>query len=318
MAPGSMTGLSPPILQYMAREPYNELLRKFLSAEDGDSNTVTKALEELESLFHSAIAEGELEEFLNSNATRTIEAIACQQVALTAAVLRWLPDDDVRELSDAICYAVDVHYLQVRVAVQFDLAGGDRARAQAAALRLVGNNAAPAVSVGWLLSLASEHGEDKDTMDLVNELMDYHVEELPISTKKLLSNEKNPLVSLEVARTALKNLRDLSEHLRELPEARELMMPVRMRLMYASLRRRRNRVVNAGSQRKSFFASLFKPQYFKYSTRAAVEIHHADRIEETTLTMAPISISMELPVSEAADPIAGNFRRQEFLQRGAL
>lgn len=313
-----MAGLSPPILECMAREPYKEILQKFLSANDGDSGAVTKLLEALESLFHNAIVENKLQEFLDSDATRTIEAIACHKHVLTAAVLRWLPDDDVRELSDALCHAADVHYLQAKVAVQFDLAGSDRARAQAAALRLVGNNAAPAVSVGWLLSLASEHGKSKKTIDLVNELMAYHVEELPISTALLLSNEKNPLVSLKLARTFLKNLRDLSEHLKELPDARELMMPVHMRLIYASLRRRRNRVVNTGSKNKSFFASLFKPQHFKYSTRTAVEIHHSDRIEETTLTMAPIFISMELPVSEAADPIAGHFRRREFLRRGAL
>lgn len=57
MASGSMKSLSPSILPYMALEPYNELRREFLSAKDGDSDATTKALEELESLLHGAIAE---------------------------------------------------------------------------------------------------------------------------------------------------------------------------------------------------------------------------------------------------------------------
>lgn len=302
----------------MAREPLYDIRQKIRAANDGNEYAIVQALNELESLFSAAKFENRLDPFLRNDALTAIDAISCERSALTIALLRWLPDDDFSELALALCHSVDVHHLQVKVAVAFELTGSDARRADAVALRHAGNNATPAVSIGWLLSMAAAHGNDERTMALVTELMLYHVEELPRSTEQLLSNEQNPLVCLDVSRNALDQLRKFKEHLKELPEVRELVMPVHMRLMYSSIRRKRSRAINADSEKRSFFASLFQTRRFKYSTRAAVEIHHGDRTDEQTLTMAPFSVSVELPLSEITDPMAAHFQRQDFKRRGKI
>ena len=128
----------------------------------------------------------------------------------------------------------------------------------------------------------------------------------------------NPLVELEAARRALERLNERHEFLESLPDAPELDMPVPMRLMYSSLSYERNRSITAVSEERSLFASLFKAQRFKYSTRTAVEIHHGGQVHEQTLEMAPFSISYELPVTERADPLAAYMQRQAFRKRGTV
>lgn len=300
----------------MTRELLYEIRQKIRTGKGVGELAMTQALEEIETLFEGAKSHGNVDDFLSREASSVIDAIACERQALTAALLRWLPNDDLDELAKALCYSADVHYLQSKVAVDFELADSDVGRAEAVALRLVSNNATPAISIGWLLSLADKYGHSETTMALVKELMAYHVDELPVSSEQLLSNEKNPLVRSDVSRDALEYLRTFKEHLDGLPEVRELVMPVHMRLMQASIRRKRNRAINAGSEKRSFFAALFKAQHFKYSNRTAVEIHHGDRTDEQTLTMAQFSVSMELPISEMTDPIAAHFQRRGYWKRG--
>lgn len=302
----------------MTRQAMYELREKFRAIQDGGPGAAPQALDELEALFLAARTEERVKEFLDEEASGVINAISCEQRVLTLALLRWMPNDELHDLAQSLCRTIGVHYLQVKAAIAFDLAGSDKLRAEAVAFRLVANAVPPAVSIGWLLSLAAAHGEAKDTMEVVDELMAYHVEELPMSTERLLTNDKNPLVSLPVACNALEHLREINAYLESLPHSRELAMPAPMRLLYASIRRERNRTVTSGAERRSFFASLFTPRHFKYSNRAAVEIHLGDRTEEQSLTMAPFSVSFELPVSEMADPISAHFQRDNFDARGKL
>lgn len=302
----------------MTPESLYRVLEKVRTFKEGDADAITQALNEIESLFFDAKAKDRLKEFVSIEVRSTIDAIACKRETLTAALIRWLPDDNVRELTEALCFTVGVHYLRMTAAVRFDLAGSNRGRAGAVALRLVANNAPPALSLGWLLALASEHAGSDDTMALVEELMSYHVNELPISTAQVLANDKNPLVSLKVACDALGHLQEIDAHLKNLPEAREFFMPPDVRLMHASVRRKRNRAINAGADKQSILASLFKTRRFKYSTRTAVEVHHDNRTEEMTLTMTPHSLSVELPLSEMTDPMAAYLQRQSFSERGAI
>lgn len=295
-----------------------KLRQKLRTTKDSGPDATAQALDELEALFLAAKSEERVKEFLDEEASGVINAISCEERTLTLALLRWMPNDGLHELVQSLCRTIGVHYLQVKAAIAFDLVGSDKLQAEAVAFRLVANAVPPAVSIGWLLSLAAAHGEAKDTMEVVDELMAYHVEELPMSTERLLSNDKNPLVSLPVACNALEHLREFNAYLESLPHSRELAMPASMRLLYASIRRERNRTVTSGAERRSFFASLFTPRHFKYSNRAAVEIHLGDRTEEQSLTMAPFSVSFELPVSEMADPISAHFQRDNFDARGKL
>lgn len=302
----------------MSRESLYELRQKIRDTKNGGPDAAAKELDALEELFRAAHAEGRVDEFLEGEARPVIEMIACQRRALAAALPRWLPNDELSPIANALCHHVGVHYLQVEVAVLFDLKGVDRERAQAVAYRLVARNAPPAISLGWLLSLAFEYDEDIDSMLTVEELMVYHVNELPSSTERLLSKERGPLASVEVAQRTLTHLRAYNDYLKALPEARELSMPVPMRLMYAGMRRRRNRDINFGAEKRSFFASLFRPQHFKYSNRAAFDIHVDGRSHEHTVEMASVSISMELPIAELTDPIAACMQRLDFKRRGKM
>lgn len=296
--------------------PLYELRREVQNASRGEAGAAGQALDELEALFRAARAEGRLSEFLEVEAQTVFDAIATERAVLTRALLRWLPADEFAVLVQPLCSTVRVHYLQVKVAIAFDLAGSDGSRAEAVAFRLVARLAPPAVSIGWLLSLVATHGKDEKTAEAANELMAYHAEELPMSTEQLLANDKNPLVKLEFARDALEHLREYNAHLEQLPRARELDMPAPMRLMYASIRRERHRTISAGGDKRSFFASMFTTHRFKYSSRAAVEVHHGGRTVEKPLTMTPFSVSMELPVSDLADPVAAHFQLQDFNDRG--
>lgn len=302
----------------MTRQALYELRQKFRASKDEEPKATTQALDELEALFLAAKSEERVKEFLDCEASGVIDAISCERSPLTAALLRWLPHDGFCELVQPLCRTIGVHYLQVKVAIAFDLEGSDRSRAEAVAFRLVANAVPSAVSLGWLLSLVAAHGEAKGTMEVVDELMAYHVEELPLSTEQLLANDKNPLVRLPIACNALEHLRELNAYLEGLPQRRELAMPAPMRLIYASIRRERNRTVTSGAERQSFFASLFTTRRFKYSNRAAVEVHFGDRTEEQSLTMAPFSVAIELPVSEMVDPISAHFQRGELDARGQL
>lgn len=293
-----------------------ELRRKILAAESGGEAAITLALDMFEGLYREASAEGRVDDFFGEEAETAIDLVVNNLELLTTAFLRWLPNREVADLADKLCHAADVPYLQADALVPFNLSGSDKRRAEAVALGLASMAISPALSVGWLLSLAKEHGTANDTAELVEELMGYHVTELPASTKRVLMGERNPLVQLEVARRALERLNEGDAYLQNLPEAHELDMSVPMQLMYSSIRHERNRSINADSAKRSLFASLFKTKRFKYATRTSVEIHHGDRVHEKTLEMAPFSVSYELPVSERADPIAAHFQRQNFRRRG--
>lgn len=298
-------------------EPLYELYRKLCDAKSGGPAAIDFALGGLEELYRAETVDGGGKAFFKES-EMVLDTVASDVVLLTSAILRWLPDREFEVLSDELCRVADGHHLQADAPVPFDLAGSEKQRAEAVALRLVSLAVSPGLSVGWLLNLAKEHGTASDTAQLVEELMDFHVAEFPASMRQILMAQSNPLVELEVARRALERLNERHEFLESLPDARELEMPVPMRLMYSSLRYERNRAINAVSEENSFFAKLFKPRRFKYSTRTAVEIHHGDQVHEQTLDMAPFSISYELPVTERADPLAAYMQRQAFRKRGTV
>lgn len=298
-------------------EPAFELYRKLRDAKSGGAAAIDLALGELEDLYRAVRADGRGKEFFKE-AEVVIDTVASDVKLLASAFLRWLPDSEFEDLSDKLCRVADGHHLQADAAVPFDLAGSEKQRAAAVALCLVSLAISPSLSVGWLLSLAKEHGTASDTAQLVEELMDFYVAEFPASMRKILMAQSNPLVELEVARRALVLINKRHEFLESLPDARELEMPVPMRLMYSSLRYERNRSINAVSEERSLFASLFKSRRFKYATRTAVEVHRGDQVQEQTLEMAPFSISYELPVTERADPLAAHFQRQAFRKRGTV
>lgn len=299
-------------------EPLYELSRKIRDSKNGGATAINLAFDELEAIYRAALAVGRGEVFLEKQAEMVIDTVANDVELLAAALMRWLPNDEVEDLSNQLCQIAVIHHLNADSAVYFDLAGSNKQRAEAVALRLVSLAISPALSVGWLLSLAKEHGAESDTSQLVEELMDFHIAEFPASTRQVLMGHRNPLAQLELACRALERLNKGHEFVENLPDAHELDMPVPMRLMYSSLSYERSRSITAVSEARSLFASLFKTQRFKYATRTAVEIHHGDQVHEQTLEMAPFSVSYELPVTERADPLAAHFQRQEFRNRGAL
>ena len=170
--------------------------------------------------------------------------------------------------------------------------------------------AATAIALGWALSLAVSHPTSDKIGRAVEHLLQYHIDEFPWTTRRLLSSENSPFKSIEKANEALAALEEQETWLLGLPRLREFAMTPEMRLTLSSLRRAENRDIIRHGREKSFFAQIFTPQYFKYANKTAVELVVGDTIQETTLEMSPHGLAVELPLSERTDPESGAARRR--------
>ncbi|WP_156794513.1 MULTISPECIES: hypothetical protein [Herbaspirillum] len=142
-------------------------------------------------------------------------------------------------------------------------------------------------------------------------LLGYHLDEFPASSQKLLNAPSSEFESLSLFQVARTEVQKHAAYVTSLPFVNEFSMTPEMHMRLVAMRRQENREILRGANDASFFANFFTPQHFKYSNKTSVEIHHADGIKETTLNMATHSVSMELPLSERTDPMAGAIRRNE-------
>lgn len=249
------------------------------------------------------------EEWLD-DADYCLHEIAQSSPLFVAAVSRWLPADEYISLALALVGKVSVQHLQQEIAETYDLSSIDESRAILVACRLCAHYTAPAVTLGWALSLATSLPATESTREAVDYLLQYHIEEYPSTTGQLLSHEDSPFKSLEQARKALELLEKQERWLQGLPKLREFSMTPEMRLTLSSLTHRQNRDLNRRSQEQSIFRIVCTSYHFKYAKRTALEIALGDQIQETTLNMAPFSVAIELPLSELTDPVSGEFRRR--------
>lgn len=300
----------------MSTELFHRLYRRLASAE-ADMTSAIAALDELARLCQVTDATNP------SSSERLAEADDCLYEAANSsrlfaeAVVRWLVNRDDVPLAKVLVRKASVRHLQQKSAEAYDLTGVDEERSILAGCRLCALNAAPAVSLGWTLSLAVSYPVSDKARHAVEHLMQYHVDELPRSTRRLLSDGNSPFSGVAVGNTALELLNEREEwHRAQLP-LREFAMTPEMRLTLSELKRRENRDILRGAREKSILGQLFQSKHFKYSSRVSVDVVVGNKVEETTLAMNPYSLSVEMPLSEQTDPVAGESRRSR-LWKGAL
>ncbi len=251
-----------------------------------------------------------------AEADNCLHEVAESSILFAMAVSRWLTVDEDVELAKALVDKASVRHLNQPAAEAFDLSNIDDAQAILAACRLCMHYVAPAVSLGWTLSLAVSHPTSDKTRQAVEQLLQYHVDEFPWTTRRLLSSEDSPFKSMEKANEALAALEEQEAWLEGLPRLREFAMTPEMGLTLSSLKRSENRAIHQRSRETSVFAQLFTTQHFKYANKTAVEFVVGNKVQETMLEMSPYSLSVEMPLSERTDPVSGAARRRG-LCRGA-
>lgn len=241
--------------------------------------------------------------------------ISQSSILFVEAVSSWLTADEDVELAKALIQKISVSHLQQTTAESYDLSNIEEERAILTACRLCTNYVAPAVSLGWTLSLATSYPTNNKIGHAVDYLLLYHSEEFPQTTLQLLSSEESPFKSEERANEVLAVLREQEAWLQSLPRLREFIMTPEMRLTLSSLKRNENRAILRHSEKKSIFLQICTKQQFKYAHKTAVEMVVGDHVHETTMEMSPYSMSIELPLSERTDPELGAARRR-MLWRG--
>ncbi|MBU1395224.1 MAG: hypothetical protein KKE84_03665 [Gammaproteobacteria bacterium] len=299
----------------MSSEIFYELYRKLAGARSEPTKCLAVVDELAKVCRDSGKAASSTDELL-ADADNCLHEVAESSILFAAAVSRWLTVDEDVELAKALVHKASVRHLQQPAAESYGLSNIEETRAILTACRLCTLSAAPAVSLGWTLSLTISHPTSDKTRQAVEHLLQYHVDEFPWTTRQLLSSEDSPFKSLEKAHEALAALEEQEAWLEGLPKLREFAMTPEMRLTLSGLKRSEHRAIHRRSRETSVLAQIFTTQHFKYANKTAVEFVVGDKVQETTLEMSPYSLSVELPLSERTDPGSGAARRRG-LWRGA-
>lgn len=293
----------------MSREPFYALYRKLAAGRNEPTKAFT-ALDEFAQLCgERRTAASSPDEWLGE-ADDCLHEITQSSPLFAEAVSRWLANDDDIALAKALVHKASVRHLQQPAAEAYDLSDVEEGRSILVGCRLCALNAAPAVSLGWTLSLAVSYPASDKASRAVEHLLQYHVDELPRSTRRLLSFEGSPFESVEISNATLVALNEREAWLRRQPKLREFAMTPEMRLTLSGLKRSENRAILRSSREKSVLSQFFTTQHFKYANKTAVEFVVGDQVQETTLEMSSYGLSVELPLSEQTDPVAGADRRR--------
>jgi len=294
----------------MTSDPLQDIYRK-LAFSRGQPEESFLVLDELAENYRSQTNVGCTSEKWLGDADYCLHEIAQSSPLFVAAVSRWLTADEYIDLALALLEKASVQHLQQEIPESYDLSGIEESLAILVACRLCARGyTAPAVTLGWALSLATSLPVTERTREAVDHLLQHHIEEYPSTTGQLLSHEDSPFKSLEPARKAIELLEKQERWLQDLPKLREFSMTPEMRLTLSSLKRRQNRDLNRRSQERSIFSIVCTSYHFKYANRTALEVAHEDQIQETTLNMSPFSVAIEMPLSELTDPMSGRFQRR--------
>ena len=225
------------------------------------------------------------------------------------AISKWLTDNDFATLAKAVAHKASVRHLQQASPLVYDLSTIPEKQFILVGYRLCALAVAPAVSLGWTLSMAALPNLTAAVASAVEHLLKHLVEEQPSTALRLLSSKDSGFSALAIATEVREGLQAQADWLEQQPNLREFAMTMEMRLAFWSLRRNEGRDIHRHSQRSSVFAGLCKTQHFKYANRTAIEFAVGGKVQETTIEMAPYRVSVELPLSEHIDPVAGRQAR---------
>lgn len=247
----------------------------------------------------------------------SLHAIAHSPVLFPIAISAWLSSEEDVPLGKALLHQVSVAHLSQSYPQPYDLSGVDEQQAVIVARRLCALAAAPAVSLGWALSLAHQFSQSPLVAGALPELLDYHVFELPGSTRQLLASNESVFQDRDASIATLARLEQQDEDLNALPHLQEFEMTADMRLIFSALKRSEHREIHRKADERSIFGLIARRINLKYGGNPVVEVRGNAGSTETTMEMFSHELSIELPLSEGTDPVLGNAKRNRLWKGGS-
>lgn len=245
------------------------------------------------------------------DAKACLEKLASRERLSNVALTLWLADDDKVQCAKQLLRVISVRSVEVREEPALDISGLPLGKVALCASRLCSLFTSTVLSLRWTLALAAaSEKQDPEVMKFAVELMRYHVEEFPRTTRELLTQCSTAYKVLDLAASALAHLEAEEKRLLDFSFMPELAMNDSMRIAVSSHERNQQREILRGADERGLFAQLFTRQYFKYSREVAFQVHAGGKVHEQSMQMPGYSVSIELPMSEALDPQMGAQRRR--------
>ncbi len=298
------------------RDP--ELLEIYLNLAGGTRNTADDAvlLARLAELAREVPTEPGSDHLGSSTMDDCLYAITHSPVLFPIAISAWLSSEEDVPLGKALQHQVSVAHLSQTYPQPYDMGGVDEQQAVIAARRMCALASAPAVSLGWALSLARQFPQSPLVAGALADLLDYHVFELPGSTHKLLASNESAFQEHDASIATLDLLDQQDAELNALRHLQEFAMTADMRLIFSTLKRNEHREIHRKVDEQSIFSLIARRINLKYGGHPVVEVGGNAGTTETTMEMFSHELSIELPLSEATDPMLGNMKRNR-LWKGA-
>ncbi|MBD9437963.1 hypothetical protein IB223_17830 [Pseudoxanthomonas sp. PXM03] len=282
-----------------------------LAAQDRDHDRDGQLLARLSQLAREMEPNSESDQFGSIDIDNCLHAIAQSPLLFPTALARWLTTDSDVRLGKALLHHANITHLDQHFPQPYDLTRVLEDEAITTARRACALAAAPSVSLGWTLSMARDFPGSDEVRNCTTELLDYHVEQLLVSTVELLGSPDSSFLELDVSTETLRKAREVQQVLDELPRLRELEMTADMRLLYSSLKRSEHREIHRRAEESSAFRGLLHEVRLKYTSRPVIEVPHDSGTEEMTLAMSSHELAIEPPLSELTDPVLGLMRRNQ-------
>lgn len=274
-------------------------------AQDRDDQLLAR----LAQLARQTVSDDESDRFGSGDIDNSLHAIARSPVLFPIALSRWLAGDTDVRLGKALLHKASVDRLDQRFPQSYDMTGVPEADAITTARRLCALSAPPAISLGWTLSMVRDFPNSDEVRTQAMELIDYHVDQLLVSTVEFLASPESSFQDLDASIEALRRAREAQQGLEQLPRLREFEMTADMRLLYSSLKRSEHREIHRQAEAGSVFRGLVYQVKLKYASRPVIEIRHESGTQEMAIQMSSHELAIELPLSELTDPVVGNVRR---------
>lgn len=275
---------------------------------DGDSRDPEqddKLLARLAELARRREAGADPDRFDSVDICNSLHAIAKSEALLPIALARWLGSQTDVRLGRALLHETSVTYLSQRFPQSFDLTRVPERDAITTARRLCALAAAPAISLGWSLSMARDFAGHAAACSEAMDLLDYHVDQLLVSTVECLASTESSFQDLDASVETLRRARAAQQVLETLPRLLELDMTADMRLLHSSLKRKERREIHRRADEFSVFSRIASQMKLKYGSRPVIEVRDETCTRDMTIQMFSQELIVELPLSELTDPVIG-------------
>lgn len=207
----------------MADNSYYDLYRKLTETRHKPTEGLS-ALSDFILIYRERKSSASSHEELLAEADHCLHEIAHSSNLFVAAISSLLTVNKDVNLANALIQKASVLHLQQDTAEDYDLTATDEGQAILAGCRLCTLNAATAISLGWALSLFASYPESNMTNRAVEYLLQYHIDEFPWTTRRLLASDKSPFKTVEMAKKTLALLEEQEAWLTAQPRLREFAM----------------------------------------------------------------------------------------------